>query len=256
MVYECTFRDNKYAKIIPLMLGGEQCERCHTYGPAVRMYYLVHYVCSGAGTYEVNGKVYHLTKGEAFVIKPHEITKYSADKDTPWEYVWVGFSSEISRFNELPYVIKDDNLKNIIEGVYASGSYKTKNNAMAFSESWRIISYLLNGVLEEESFSYPNAVVNLIKARFMNKLTVQSIADELGLDRSYLSNIFKSEYGVSPQQYIINYRMERALELLSTEKYSVSVVAASVGYSDLFVFSRAFKKHFGVPPMKFKRVMK
>ena len=48
--------------------------------------------------------------------------------------------------------------------------------------------------------------------------------------------------------------MEKALELLKCEKFSVSVVSNSVGYKDIYTFSRAFKQHFGVPPMEWKKI--
>ena len=86
----------------------------------------------------------------------------------------------------------------------------------------------------------------------MHDISVKSIAEQLNLDRSYFANIFKKDTGISPSQYIISYRMKKALHLLNSEKYSVSIIATSVGYSDLFTFSRSFKKFYGTPPQRYK----
>ena len=100
---------------------------------------------------------------------------------------------------------------------------------------------------------YTNRAIGLIEQHYSGNITVQSIADTLNIDRSYFSNFFKKETGLSPKQYLINHRLSKALELLDKGKYTVSVVSASVGFSDLFTFSRCFKKHYGVSPSEYKR---
>ena len=86
----------------------------------------------------------------------------------------------------------------------------------------------------------------------MENITVQGIASGLGLDRSYFSNIFKKDTGKSPKQYLISVRMEQALKLLQGGQYPLSVIALSVGYSDIFVFSKAFKNYYVISPINYK----
>ena len=71
--------------------GYEKCEGGHFWGPAVRNQYLLHYVISGKGTYTVGEETYTLHANECFLIRPGERTYYIADREDPWEYMWVAF---------------------------------------------------------------------------------------------------------------------------------------------------------------------
>ena len=67
---------------------------CHKYGPAVRSFYLIHYVLDGKGEFFCNNKSYQLKKGQGFLIEPDYQTVYASDAAEPWTYVWVGFSGK------------------------------------------------------------------------------------------------------------------------------------------------------------------
>lgn len=69
--------------------GYEKCEGGHFWGPAVRNQYLLHYIISGKGTYTVGEETYTLHANECFLIRPGERTYYIADREDPWEYMWV-----------------------------------------------------------------------------------------------------------------------------------------------------------------------
>ncbi len=254
MLQQCNIRNEQYNKVIPLYLGSQHCESRHCYGPAVRTYWLLHYVVSGRGKYRVEGHEYAVYPGEAFLIKPGEITQYEADREDPWYYIWVGFTSELPCLEELPYVIRKEGLKQIFAAVDRLRNGGILKDIQAIAAIWEVISCLCGDMAQEDDTGYAARAVNMIKKQYMKDISVQSMADALGLDRSYFSNLFKKETGKSPGRYLMEYRMERALELLRRERYSVSVVAASVGYGDLFSFSRCFKKCYGVPPSRYGEI--
>ena len=79
--------------------GFAECEPLHSYGPATRPNYILHYVMKGKGIYQVGETKYHLKEGPAFLIEPESLTFYQADKKDPWSYLWVGFGgTEAQRF--------------------------------------------------------------------------------------------------------------------------------------------------------------
>ena len=78
------------------------------------------------------------------------------------------------------------------------------------------------------------------------------MADELGLDRSYLHRIFKAATGASPQEYLLDLRIRKACDLLQRTDLSVSIISRSVGYEDTLYFSRLFKKKKGVSPTGYR----
>ena len=76
--------------------GQDTCEPGYNYGPAVRSFYLVHYVMSGKGTYTIKGRMHDVSAGQAFLIPPGESTIYQADKTDPWAYCFFAFDGKMA----------------------------------------------------------------------------------------------------------------------------------------------------------------
>ena len=81
----------------------------------------------------------------------------------------------------------------------------------------------------------------------MENVSIQEISHLVGLNRKYLSRIFKDTYGITMQEYLIDRRLTEASKLLKLG-YSVEDTAYMVGYNDPFGFSKAYKKRFGNSP--------
>lgn len=80
------------------------------------------------------------------------------------------------------------------------------------------------------------------------EFNVTVLSMEMGMSRTNIFSKLKALIGQSPQTFLTNYRLNRAMELLKTREYNVSEVAYKVGFSTLTGFSRSFKNKFGVPP--------
>lgn len=79
-------------------------------------------------------------------------------------------------------------------------------------------------------------------------LTVAKLADVYQLNPSYMGTIFKKVNNLSILQYITNVRMEISKLLLESNQYKIAEIAEMVGYSDVFYFSKRFKKSYGCSP--------
>jgi two-component system response regulator YesN len=91
-----------------------------------------------------------------------------------------------------------------------------------------------------------------INKHFCENISLEAVAEHLGLSASYFSRLFSKETGESFTDYVINLRVHRAKELLKTTKYKVYEVSEMVGYDNPHYFSRIFKKVAGVSPMDYK----
>ena len=89
--------------------------------------------------------------------------------------------------------------------------------------------------------------------KYCESIMVQQIADPCGVDRAYLSKIFKYATGKTLQEYLIQFRIKRAKQLLKDTDLSVKYVSYSVGYNDPFTFSKVFKKQEGVSPSVWRK---
>ena len=96
------------------------------------------------------------------------------------------------------------------------------------------------------------AVIIYVNAHYMDKLTLDSIADYVGLNREYLSRLFSKETGTGLFQYINEVRMKRAGEMIrSNKQVYIKEVAAAVGFDDPYFFSRKFKDFYGKTPSEY-----
>ena len=91
-----------------------------------------------------------------------------------------------------------------------------------------------------------------ITGHYNEKIKINEVAYEWGVNRCYLSSKFKRLTGYSPTEYLIRVRMEKAKSLLTKTNYSINYIASEVGYSDQLAFSRMFKRRFGESPRKYR----
>jgi AraC-like DNA-binding protein len=87
-----------------------------------------------------------------------------------------------------------------------------------------------------------------MKNHYMEPLTVPELARQYGLSSKQFAYLFQKHTGMSPNKFLIEYRMRRAKELLCTTACSVAEIAEYVGYSDPYYFSLLFKKRTGLSP--------
>lgn len=92
----------------------------------------------------------------------------------------------------------------------------------------------------------------LIENEFVHPLNAQNLAEEAGLSLYHFIRLFKKCYGQTPIQMLIARRMVHAQKLLKDSGLSVNEIAACCGFSDLQIFSKAFKKYTGNSPSSFK----
>ena len=78
--------------------------------------------------------------------------------------------------------------------------------------------------------------------------TVARLSKAVGMSRAALARRFVATLAESPMRHLTRLRMERAAELLSTTEQRLASIAPQVGYDSEFALSRAFRRHFGVPP--------
>ncbi|MEI3335965.1 MAG: AraC family transcriptional regulator [Clostridium sp.] len=263
--------ENKsFEELHVVFCGMEECPSNYYYGPSVRTHYLIHYCLSGKGKYHVNGKIYEIGKGDAFLIMPNVITYYQADNDNPWTYVWIGFDGTkakpyLSRCNldSNNLVIHSDNineLKEIVISMLNHNKLSYSNEFFIQGKLFEFFSYLSKSAdvpykkeKSKDNNLYVNKAMEYIINNYQNVVNVNEIADYLSLNRSYLTTIFKKALKVSPQEFLLMYRMKKAMELLMNTDYTINQIAISCGYSNQLSFSKAFHKFQGLSPREFRK---
>lgn len=246
-------KPKNFHDIDPVDCGWERCAPGHDFGPAIRDYYLIHYVSSGIGTFKNHRGEYSVDAGQLFVIRPGEVTYYRASVDNPWNYSWIGFRGSLATvFDTAPDVMTAD-LKKHFDGIKASMEYESMREEILVGQIFLMIAELFGNKEKGKTHSsgFAARAANYIEYRYMSPLSIEELAQQMNIDRRYLSRLFKREYGTTMQEYIVNVRMKHA-EAFLRDGYSVSQTAGMTGYADVFNFSKMFKKHFGVSPSEVK----
>ena len=247
------FMENKELKDInPRACGEAQCVPNHTWGPDSRPYYLLHYVMSGQGIYKTPMKDYEVQAGQIFVILPHEVVAYQADGHKPWQYSWVGFESSLDLLDIFSrYVITAPECAHIFNALRDCTSVAADREWYICGKIYELLSLLepKRTLNDTKAQRYVRMAQNFIDVYYHNpELRVSKMAEDLNLDRAYFSKIFCKHTGKSPQQYLVDFRLDRAAEMIVSQGLSPGEVAQRVGYGDIFNFSRMFRRRFGVPP--------
>lgn len=250
--------------------GTQECTNGHSWGPAVKDHYKIHYIHKGRGIFKVDSKTYHLMAGQGFLICPGIVSYYRADDEDPWSYSWVAFNGiHAEPCLKLANLTHQNPVFNYDKDLAISQCFKQMMEAcnMGNSKSLRLESllYLFMAILidrvedcsvHDKSIDmkaiYINNVTEYIQKNYSHSISIMEIANSIHLNRKYLSSLFKGIYGISLQQYIVNYRMDKACELLLNDHLSIGDISRSVGYEDPLLFSKMFKKTKGTSPKIFR----
>lgn len=251
--------------------GMQQCEPDYSYGPAVRSHYLIHYCVSGKGEYHVNNKVYTIHPGDAFMIMPDVVTYYQADHDDPWTYLWIGFDGQQTNtflkhcgIDNQHLIVHNNHiheLREIVVSMLAHNKLSYSNEMFIQGKLYEFFSYFAKSadIPYEEKVNtnyntYIDKAILYIQNNYQNYVTVTEIADYLSLNRSYLTTLFKQHLHMSPQQFLLKYRMMKAEDFLTNTNLTINQIAYSCGYGNQLSFSKAFHNTHDMSPRHYRKL--
>lgn len=257
--------------LYPYYCGFEDCESGHFYGPAVRDHFLIHFILEGKGYFQVGERIWHLGKGQGFLICPGIVTYYKADEKEPWVYTWVGFNgigaspclkrAGLSQENPVFTLHDGEELFETMRLMMETRHIRHTKDLRFTGLLYQLLSQLVEDLGSDAPTDLPGEVrevyiqkaLEYVQMNYSREMTIEEMAHYVGINRKYLSLIFKQVLHSSPQQYLIQYRMNQACALMKNPLLSIGEIAWSVGYKDPFLFSKMFRKTKGIPPRTHRR---
>ena len=268
--YKLSFETAQSEGLVVANCGCSQTEPLHSFGPALKPNFVIHFVLSGKGVFSIGGKNYQLEAGGGFLIPPGELAFYQADEKEPWTYIWVGFSGSkaqeyiqgIGLSGHAPIFQSEEQ-----EALYACVKDMMEHNTYSVANELRRVGQLqiFLSMIARENFmeeevgkgnQYVKRAIDFIQSNYHFPIKVTDVADYVCINRSYLYSLFQEALKMSPQQFLSSYRITKAAELLLTSSLSVESIALSVGYNAPFVFTKAFKQIKGMSPTAYRKEKK
>ena len=96
-------------------------------------------------------------------------------------------------------------------------------------------------------------VLKYVENNYADKISIADIADVAGFSESHFMRYFKETMGTSFVDYLKDYRLTMAARLLQSSDSSVLSISGEVGFESLSYFNRAFKKHYGMTPLQYRK---
>ncbi|MBE5730434.1 MAG: helix-turn-helix domain-containing protein [Clostridiales bacterium] len=227
------------------------------------------FVVGGGGRFELDGYLYPI-KENTIIICSKDVAHSEYVFDSPDVQVYhLGFSGVVLGDLEPDVVINEPYcMLNTGEDWQLFKSYfealvkeeKTRGMGSKIIQD-DLVRVLLISTLRlaapdfERLYSHNKAYLDAKEYFDKNYLTIENIEDVcklLGLNKFYLTHLFKERLGIPPIKYLLNKRMERAKQYLSTTGLTIGEVAQRCGYTDTAYFCRVFKKNEGVSPLKYR----
>lgn len=109
---------------------------------------------------------------------------------------------------------------------------------------------MLSGITKH--YNYVEFVKKYVAQNYMNDISFLDLATVAHVSRGYLSSLFKKEVGCSFPEYLVKFRINKAIEIINRENIRLSELASLVGYQDYAQFSKMFKKYKGCSPREYK----
>ena len=209
-----------------------------------------------------DGVPYDMEPGKVFHGGPNMPLDKEVLGQSIWDYIVVHYQVHGNTQGTFPYALShyelspgyNSGIKDTLQRMYHI--YATPGNLPALKLK-SLFFIILDEILTCANHQLHNASCELgaeaaeyMRHHYMEPLTVPELARQYGLSSKQFAYLFQKHTGMSPNKFLIEYRMRRAKELLCTTTFSVAKIAEYVGYSDPYYFSLLFKKRTGLPPSK------
>lgn len=249
--------------IWPVRAGYNIAKPNYCNGPRQTPYCGLHFIREGKVQLFYGGQNIILSEGDIFCKFPNTIYTYKmVPSDKSLRMAWITFDGLQAKqiltmigFSEgTPYLIGsfDKDIEMVLQQIYQRCRGNSRKQLMTmYSLMYRIFSKLLPDQEHEPKQTQNDWVrqsLDFINAYYTDKITVEDVAKYVQLHRTHLSKIFTKQVGVPPSKYIIQVRLDQGKKLLLEGELTVTEVALSVGYPDIYSFTRAFTREFGVSP--------
>ncbi|MCR8632254.1 helix-turn-helix transcriptional regulator [Paenibacillus radicis (ex Xue et al. 2023)] len=240
-------------------------------GPRVIECYSLHFVLSGSLALAHGGQTVHLDKGDVFCLYPNIMYNYWIHplprSDEALRMCWLALDGpqiealleRVGFMPQHPYLRKRMNSEcegTVKDLIYLMRDPRGQEELLLQAKLYHLFSLLdrsqSQGSTDEAKDGWLQRSLQYMQTHYMEGISVAKVVEFASVHRSHFYSEFTRRVGTSPQQFLTKLRMERAAEMLESESFSITEIALSLGYPDLFSFSRSFSNFYGISPSRYR----
>ncbi|MBK1877766.1 AraC family transcriptional regulator [Pelagicoccus mobilis] len=227
------------------------------------------------GSISVDGRIFHLTPGDAFLVKPYQFHFYLEMQSQKLNWLFITFETRNAKpfdsFANTSIPLSEELCEQALQiaSHYAERERldEVTLDMLTFSVSSllnKLRAYSLNRSRKLiESPAYPTFGYDLVdkintqlEQSLEDNISILQISERLAISESHLRKRFKQLTGLSLGSYLVHYKLNRAVKLLVHSDDSLTQIAFDCGYDSLAAFSRSFKKQLGSTPSQYRKTEK
>jgi AraC-like DNA-binding protein len=228
----------------------------------------VEFVAEGEGALTLVGRDYRLRPGTAFAYGPRAKHVIRNEPARPMLKYYVDFIGEaaarllakspLARWRAVQLSAPQE-VADLFELLQREGASESRHGAQLCAALLPVLLMKISERAVPYAAAEPRALETYqrarrtIEQRFLTLRSAKEAAAACHLDPAYLSRLFQRFAHTTPWRFITKLKMNRAASLLMDERLLVKEAADAIGFADAFHFSRAFKRHYGLPPERFAR---
>lgn len=225
--------------------------------------YQILYITKGYGSFKTLNTEYIIKPGTIFILFPNISHWYLPSGEKGWIEHWVGFKGEIPEILQTRAFFSPDNpvyyigYDQKIMDLYKEIIDYTKEEAYGYQQmiASRIMEILTRIYItanddhkNEKTKQLVDKIKLILAENLYSVLDVESLAAQLSISYKTMRKIFKNYTGLTPYQYFLHLKINKAKELLTDDEYSVKEISYKLEFQNPYYFSRLFKKKTGIAP--------
>ena len=266
-VYYTPDQLDKMSGLWPVRAGRSRAKPHYQVGPKRIECYSLHFIFEGRIWIEFGSDRVELQKGDLLCLFPGKTHHYGAlPSAAPLRMDWLAVDGDrVESLLELVGITMERPYRRDAVSHAAMHAVERVVQALADADGWSPATALeLQGLIHTlfaelvldyttastaKTSSWIDDCIKYMELHAAEGITVQQVADYAGVHRSYFSKVFSDQVGIPPLKFMQKIRMEKAERLLRDSNATVTEIALSLGYPNLYTFTRAFKQYYNVSPL-------
>lgn len=231
--------------------------------------FLLLYTLGGKGFLNYRNRDYILEKGQVFIINCMDFQYYRTDNDNPWEFKYIHFNGSeskqyvdriIDNGHAVSYLKHDSVIPSYIDNIIdmamkREDTIDIKASCLIVEMLTELLLISTNSLFTSPFPEYLRKIISIIERNHSDSLTLDILSKEVSMDKFYLTKQFKKFTGQSLYEYIINFRINKAKELLKDASLPVNEIAELVGFESTSHFIKTFKNIESITQLRFRRFL-